>query len=52
MGSVDFKRINVSTILRFSEKAVLDPYSMTGSSALALLDELASTAAIVSQDLG
>ncbi len=52
MGSVDFKRINVSTILRFSEKAVLDPYSMTGSSALALLDELASTAAISSQDLG
>ncbi|MDJ0853133.1 MAG: BLUF domain-containing protein [Myxococcota bacterium] len=52
MGSVDFKRINVSTILRFSEKAVLDPYSMTGPSALALLDELATTAAIVSQDLG
>jgi hypothetical protein len=52
MGSVDLKRVNLSTILRFSEKAVLDPFSMTGDAALALLDELASTAAIVSRDLG
>ena len=52
MGSVDLKRINLSTILRFSEKAVLDPFSMTGAGALALLEELVSTAAIVSRDLG
>lgn len=52
MGSVDLKRINLSTILRFSEKAVLDPFLMSGAGALALLEELVSTAAIVSRDLG
>jgi hypothetical protein len=51
MGSVDLKRINLSTILRFSEKAVLDPFSMSGSGALALLEELVTTAAIVSRDV-
>jgi hypothetical protein len=52
MGSVDLKRVNLSTILRFSEKPTLDPFSMTGAGALALLEELATTAAIVSRDLG
>ena len=50
MGSVDLKKVNLSTILRFSEKATLDPFTMTGVGALALLEELASTAAIVSRD--
>jgi hypothetical protein len=52
MGSVDLKRINLSTILRFSDKPVLDPFSMSGSSALALLEELVTTAAIVTRDVG
>ncbi len=52
MGRVDLKKVNLSTILRFSEKPVLDPFSMTGPGALALLRELASTAAIVSRDFG
>lgn len=52
MGSVDLKKVNLSTILRFSEKPVLDPFSMSGAGALALLEELASTAAIVSRDIG
>ena len=52
MGSVDLKRINLSTILRYSERATLDPFSMSGAGALALLEELASTQAIVSRDLG
>jgi Sensors of blue-light using FAD len=47
MGSVDLKRINLSTILRYSENAVLDPFTMTGRGALALLSELVETAAIV-----
>ena len=51
MGSVDLKRVNVSTILRFSNKAALDPFTMTGGGALALLQELADTAAIVTRDL-
>ena len=49
MGSVDLKRINVSTILRFSEKPVLDPFAMTGSAALALLEELVTTASITTR---
>lgn len=52
MGSVDLKKVNLSTILRFSEKPVLDPFSMSGAGALALLEELAGTAAIVSRDIG
>lgn len=52
MGSVDLKKVNLSTILRFSEKPVLDPFSMSGAGALALLEELAATAAIVSRDIG
>jgi len=52
MGCVDLRKINLSTILRYSDKPVLDPFSMTGRGALALLEELASTAAIVSRDGG
>ena len=52
MGSVALKRINLSTIPRFSEKPVLDPFSMTGPGALALLEELVTTAAIVTRDIG
>ena len=48
MGRVNLNRINQGTILRFPESAVLDPVTMSGPTALALLDELTSTAAIVS----
>jgi hypothetical protein len=36
---------------RLSEKAVLDPFTMSGEAALALLRELVETAAIVTRDL-
>jgi hypothetical protein len=52
MGCVDLKKINLSTILRYSERAVLDPFTMTGRGALALLEELVQTAAIVSREVG
>jgi hypothetical protein len=48
MGSVDLKKVNLTTILRYSERPVLNPFSMSGDAALALLEELAATAAIVS----
>jgi len=48
MGRVNLNRVNQGTILRFSESPVLDPFAMSGPTALALLDELTSTAAIVS----
>lgn len=47
MGRVNLNRVNQATILRFSESAVLDPFKMSGPTALALLDEMTSTAAIV-----
>ncbi len=50
MGSVNLNRVNVGHILRFSESPVLDPFSMTGQTALLLLQELATTAAIASRD--
>ena len=50
MGSVNLNRVNLGSILRFSESPILDPFSMSGQSALALLEELTSTAAIVSHD--
>jgi len=48
MGRVKLNQINQGTILRFSESPVLDPFSMSGPTALALLEELTSTATIVS----
>jgi hypothetical protein len=50
MGSVDLGKVNLGSILRYSEKAVLDPYSMTGRAALALLEELNTSGAIMSHE--
>jgi hypothetical protein len=50
MGTVDLNKVNRSSILRYSEKGELDPFSMSGRRALALLEELASSAAIVGYD--
>lgn len=50
MGSIDLTKVNLSTILRFSETAKLDPASMSGASALALIEELTSSAAIVGRE--
>lgn len=51
MGSVNLNRINMGSILRFSESAVLDPFTMSGKAALALIEELTSTAAITGHDV-
>lgn len=50
MGVVNLNRVNIGSILRFSEKAILDPFSMNGETSLLLLKELAGTAAIASRD--
>jgi hypothetical protein len=49
MATIDLKKVNLSTILRFSERPILDPYSMTGTGALALLGELVETAALLTR---
>jgi hypothetical protein len=50
MGMVDLKRIHLGTILRYSERAVLEPFAMTGKAALALLEELVASGAITPRD--
>ncbi len=49
MGKVSFDRVNVSILLKHSSKAVLDPYRVSGSASVALLEELVATASIASQ---
>jgi hypothetical protein len=49
MGQVNVARLNPSLLLKYSATAQLDPYSMSGSVALALLEELVATASIVGQ---
>ena len=47
MGQVNVARLNPALLLKYSATARLDPYAMSGSMALALLDELVATASIV-----
>ena len=46
MGQVNITKLNHSTLLKYSEKAELDPYAVSGKVSLALLEDLAATAAI------
>jgi hypothetical protein len=46
MGQVNLTKLNHSTLLKYSEKPELDPYAMSGKVSLALLEDLAATAAI------
>jgi Sensors of blue-light using FAD len=47
MGTVNLLKLNHSVLLKYSEKAELDPYAASGKVSLALLEELMATAAIV-----
>ena len=47
MGLVDVDRINACVLLKYSDRAVLDPYAVSGKVSMALLDELMATASIV-----
>jgi hypothetical protein len=49
MGQVNVSRLNPALLLKYSATARLDPYAMSGSTALALLEELVATASIVGQ---
>lgn len=46
MGQVNVSRLNQSILLKYSEKPELDPYVVSGKVSLALLEDLAATAAI------
>ena len=47
MGQVNLLKLNHSILLKYSEKAELDPYAASGKVSLALLEELMATAAII-----
>jgi Sensors of blue-light using FAD len=46
MGQVSMSRLNPSLLLKYSESAVLDPYSVSGKASLALFNELVATASV------
>ncbi len=49
MGQVHMQRINPALLLKYSDKAVLDPYSMPGAASMALFKELVATASVMGQ---
>ena len=46
MGQVSMSRLNPALLLKYSESAVLDPYSVSGKASLALFEELVATASV------
>ena len=46
MGHVDLSKINPGLLLKYHERAVLDPFTSSASATMALLDELVATAAV------
>lgn len=47
MGQVRLDKLNPSIVLKYSETAELDPYSVSGKVSFALLEELMATASII-----
>ncbi len=48
MGKVNIARVNASLLLKYSEKAVLNPFAGSGRASLKLLDELIATGSVLS----
>lgn len=46
MGQVNVSKVNHSVLLKYSEKAELDPYAVSGRVSLALLEDLMASAQI------
>jgi hypothetical protein len=49
MGQVNLAKVNPSTLLKYSERPVLDPFALGGKVSMAMLEELIVTAAIVAK---
>ncbi len=47
MGQVNLAKVNASVLLKYSETAELNPYSVSGAVSLALLEELMVSAAVI-----
>ena len=50
MGRVDLNRVNIGTIMRYSPYHTLDPFQLSGRTALALLLELSTTTTVLSRN--
>jgi hypothetical protein len=46
MGQVNMNRLNPALLLKYSDRAVLDPYGVSGTASLALFNELVATASV------
>lgn len=49
MGQADIGKVNPSLLLKYAEKAELNPFVSSGRTALALLEELIATGAVASR---
>ena len=49
MGQVNMDRLNAALLLRYSERATLDPYAVSGAASLALFRELVATGLVTGQ---
>ena len=47
MGHVNTAKVNSNILLKYAQKAELDPYSVSGSMSMALLEELVATANVI-----
>ena len=47
MGQVNLSKVNPSMLLKYSDKPVLDPFTVSGRASMALLEELIATAQII-----
>jgi hypothetical protein len=49
MGQVNIDKVNPALLLKYSERAELNPFACSGHASMALLDELIETASVVSR---
>jgi hypothetical protein len=49
MGQVNIAKVNPTLLLKYSERAELNPFACSGQASMALLDELIATASVVSR---
>jgi hypothetical protein len=49
MGQVNLQRINPALLLKYSDNAVLDPFSVSGAASMALFREMVATASVIGQ---
>ena len=49
MGQVNIAKVNPALLLKYAEKAVLNPFTSSGRASMALLEELIATASVLNR---